>query len=300
MSESTTGPIGSAVAGSGEPSAPPVQSGSPTTEPSSFTRASLLESLPEQIRGEPVFQNLNETNPIPDLANQFLNAQKMIGTKRLPVPDESWTPEQWNDFHSQIGRPDTHDKYTLPKVEGVEWDDTKVSEFREMAYNMGLTDKQFSTVMEKYAGEVTGMQQSASEQMKEQINTGLQNLRNELSQSGKDFNTVLELANEGLVSFGDEGLVVLFNQNAQLANHPSIIKMFASLAEANRESLARDSGVRKIGGNLDAKQAIQEFTEKHKDILFADPSSLSMDKRDERDRLVKKRDELYQIAYKEQ
>lgn len=293
MSEETTGgPIGESGGGSAAVASEPTE-----TTGSPITRDALVGMLPEDIRGEAVFQNLNAENPIPDLANQFLNAQKMTGRHPIEAPQENWGDEQWNAFWGKVGRPETVDGYTVPEVEGVQWDDEKVGAFKEFAFENGLTGKQFEPLLQKYAELTQADRAQADAALAETVEKQLGQLKADLTREGKDYDAVIELANEGLMSFKDESLNQLFHENRVLANHPAIVKMFAQLAEANRESIAKTAGVGRVNTTLDARAAIESFKDKHNDLLMAEPEKLDFHQRDKRDKLLSQLTELYQKAY---
>lgn len=269
-----------------------------SSELTGFTRDALLTHIPENIRNEQVFQNLNAENPLPDLANQFLNAQKMIGANPIQAPQENWGDEQWSAFWDKAGRPETPDKYTLPEVEGVEFDEAQMTEFKDFAHRLGVPDKQFGPLMQKYAETQKAQAEAESAKLKETVTANLNKLRSELANEGKDFDRVVELANEGLRAFEDDSLTELFQQNPSLANHPAIIKTLATIAETNRESLARSAGLQgRITGATDAMQTLQSFEQKHADVIYGEPEKMSWNEREARDRLLKQRSDLYQLAY---
>lgn len=300
--EGNAGPIGGGQQGSGgtQEGAPPSGGSSDSGSPSVMSREALLQGLPEELRGETVFQNLNEENALPDLAKQFVNAQKMIGQERLPAPQENWGDEQWNRFWDKIGRPETPDQYVMPEVEGIQWDEEKTKGFKEFAHKLGIPDKQFGPLMQRYAGEMQEAMEAQQTQLKETVDKQLTALRADLAKEGREFDSVIELANEALLSFEDESLVQLFQENPILANHPSIVKTFASLAEAKRESLARNAGSGKINSPMDARAALQAFEQKHAELIYAEPESLSWNQREQRDRILKDRNDLYMKAYPEE
>ena len=77
----------------------------PATEPSAFdftsedTYAQFYESLPDNLKAH---ETLKNTKSVHALADQLVNAQSALGTKRLPMPQADWGEEQWNDFYSHL------------------------------------------------------------------------------------------------------------------------------------------------------------------------------------------------------
>lgn len=100
-------------------------------------------SLPEDLRQDP---SLADIQDVPNLAKGFINAQKLIGRDKIPVPGEDAPPEEWDRVFNRLGRPATPEEYsvempeTLP--EGFQLDDELQKGFLEKAHKLGLTAKQ--------------------------------------------------------------------------------------------------------------------------------------------------------------
>ena len=52
-----------------------------------------------------------------DLAKSWVNAQKLIGKEKIPLPGEKATKEDWDVVFSRLGRPEKPEGYTLPEIE---------------------------------------------------------------------------------------------------------------------------------------------------------------------------------------
>ena len=89
-----------------------------------------------------------------DVVKAHIEAERLIGSKRLPAPDQNWKPEQWDALYAELGRPASADKYTLPEVklpDGLKLDDD-VKVVRELAHKMGLNQRQAGMLLEAYMG----------------------------------------------------------------------------------------------------------------------------------------------------
>ena len=95
---------------------------------------------------------LLQTKDFSSLADQFINAQKTIGRKRLEAPSDEWTDENWNDFYGKL-RPE-NDEYAIPEevklpaefpdgTQVPEFADETIQELVDFAGEMGLTQRQF-------------------------------------------------------------------------------------------------------------------------------------------------------------
>jgi hypothetical protein len=112
---------------------------------------SLLESLPEQLRENETIKN---TKSIESLADQLINAQSALGTKRIEQPKEDWGDEEWDKFYDNIRPKD--DTYRIPEVtiEGAEavpeLTDESQDELVQFAGEMGLSQRQFNQLYQRY------------------------------------------------------------------------------------------------------------------------------------------------------
>ena len=104
---------------------------------------SFLDTLPEDLRGEPSLRNFNDVGA---LAKSYTHAQRMIGGDKIGKPSQSWTDDQWTEHHIHSGRPDTSDGYEF-RLDGQLADST-LEGFRDSAFKAGLSGKQAQTVAE--------------------------------------------------------------------------------------------------------------------------------------------------------
>lgn len=199
-----------------------------------------LDMVPEALRGEPA---LASYKTIPALAKSLVESQKLIGAKRIAIPGEKASPAEWDSFYNSIGRPDSHDKYELPKVEvdpSLKPDDTKLAEVRKLFHTAGLTTKQASMVMEYYMksmdSQVKG-QRSASEQSATQAITQLR------ESWGDKYDANVEIANSVLRKFGDEGgELAKYLETSGMGNNTALIKMLYKIGTGMLDDHQRQGG----------------------------------------------------------
>jgi len=104
--------------------------------------ADFLNSFNEDLRSNPVLQNVKDNN---DLANQLINANKLIG-KKSSEPSEG-TDEDYDKFYDQMGRPKTPDDYEFEKVEGIERTDEQIAQMKAIIHKAGLAPRQAKELM---------------------------------------------------------------------------------------------------------------------------------------------------------
>lgn len=300
MSDEPASPVlGSVTPADPAPVATPAD---PSSTPGSLTeinREAFLGLVPEDIRSEKVFQNINEANPIEDLSRQFLHSQKLIGVNRMPEPQADWTDDQWGDLYSKIGRPDTPGDYSLPEIpEGFTLDEEAIGGFREAAHGVGVTSKQFEKMMEYYAQYEVGKATNANAAQEEAIQAELVKLQAEW---GDDYQNNLGEAERALQSIGDEELTEFITKNPQVGNNPSIIKLFHRLGRDTQEHALKvgdSTNPAIIKSTEQAKAALIKF-ESDNAALLSKRGDISAADRAQIDRLAKRRTELYKLAYPE-
>lgn len=200
--------------------------------------AAFLNALPEDIRGESVFKDIPD---VPTLGKNYLNAQRLIGTKRLPVPEKSWTEAQWNEFYAQTGRPELPEKYSVPEIKmepGLELDGEKLTKVKTHFHRLGLSDSQARGVMEYY---MNTMNEGAKAQSTSQM-TAVAGAQAALKQEwGDKYDANIDLAKAVVRKFGDEQFMQ-YIEGSGMGNNPQLIKMLAKVGGMIVEDTSKGGG----------------------------------------------------------
>lgn len=95
--------------------------------------------------------NFNKYKTIKAFAEGHEALISKLGTS-VNIPNETSTKEQWDDFYNKLGRPEAADKYEFEDKlpEGLEIDEKLDTDYRELAYEIGLTSKQAQKLREFY------------------------------------------------------------------------------------------------------------------------------------------------------
>lgn len=93
------------------------------------------DSLPEDLKADPSLSTLKDVGA---LAKSYVEIRKTVGKDGVRVPKEDAPPEEWAKFHQALGVPETPDKYELPEIEGIQFNEKEVSEFKSLAHKLGL------------------------------------------------------------------------------------------------------------------------------------------------------------------
>lgn len=126
----------------------------PTAEPVSFIgedgnfTPNWREGLDEDIRNDACFNKYKDFN---SLAKGLAHANRMIGKDKTAIPDDTFTEDQWNDFHKAGGRPDSAVDYNLVRPDDFPeelFDVKAVSSAQELFFKLGISQSQAQGLLE--------------------------------------------------------------------------------------------------------------------------------------------------------
>ena len=122
----------------------------PATESTgtSTTDIDWKSTLSDDLKNSGSIQSLNT---VEDVVKKLVNAEAMIGKDRVILPGKDATPEQWNEFHTKMGRPETIDGYDFSQTE-TEVSEDSTKQVRDLAFQLGL-DKKGGAVLHNALGE---------------------------------------------------------------------------------------------------------------------------------------------------
>lgn len=229
--------------------------------------ATWRDTLPDEFKNEPMLQNIPD---IPTLTKNYVNAQRLIGTKRLPMPEQGWDQKKWDEFYAQVGRPETFDKYGLPEVKDLppelKFDDNAMTEARKAAHSLGLTDRQFKGMMELYMKNQGSTVSGAKKALEDQHNAGLLALKNEW---GEKFDGELGIAKSVIQKFGGENSELMqYLDQSGMGSNVQLIKLLNVVGKAMLEDTSR-GGEGGAGLQIgDKGRALQEIATLKQDQAF--------------------------------
>jgi len=188
------------------------------------------EALPEDVRSHPSLETLES---VESLAKSWVNAQKLIGKEKLPIPSGADDKEGWNTVFSRLGRPETAEAYEISK-EGipseVPVDENFLKNFKTAAHTLGLNSTQvqglFNWWVEAEKGIIT--------QMHETDQTDKTTAETALRQKwGKAYDQNVKFASTLITKFGGEFANDLLG--SPFANDTKVIQFLASVGKAMSE-----------------------------------------------------------------
>ena len=151
-----------------------VEAGNPVESPSVSAvpgTVSQQETQPSWIEGvqDPSIRSWAETKGLQNgsfenVLGSYHNLEKMVGAEKagrtITLLGDDAPPEAVNEFYTKLGRPETPDKYSVQAPDGA--DTTRLDMMRNMAHELGLSDKQFAGLAEADAQYIDTVTQEVS------------------------------------------------------------------------------------------------------------------------------------------
>ena len=244
-----------------------VTGGQPAAQPAATT---WVDTLPQELRGNPSlaqFQGKTWEEVGPTIAKSYVETKSMIGADKMLKPSEKWGEKEYGDFYSQLGRPETPDKYSMPDVkmpEGLKMDEAKIAERKAIYHKAGLSDKQAKALIE---ADLTFVK-SSYEADQQSTQSAKLSAESSLKQEwGDKFQANIELARSVVAKFGDEQFTRYIEESG-LGNDPRLIKMLAKAGQGLMEDRATGKGTTEISPS--AAHALAELTQLKGDKEFMD------------------------------
>ena len=221
-----------------------------------FFSENWKDSLPEDLRNEPCLDNVKN---FATLTKSFVNAQKMIGKNKIALPGENASQEELNAFYTALGRPESADAYKHDGVElpeGITLDDAAVKEFREFAFQNGISQDVFEKALAFDVMRVQKAQAAALAAHNREYDETLAKLK---EQYGDDLPARIAQVDKALTTFGIKKIFV----EKGLTNNYEIFEALGNIGARISES------------KLKAGDVPQQFkTPKQQiDEIYADPQN---------------------------
>ncbi len=103
--------------------------------------------IPEDMRADKVFDTFTDVGGGLKMLGSL---QGMIGKKGVIVPGEASPDHEWDNFHREMGRPDTKDLYEMKIADDLAevYDENLVADARDMFYKLGFDQKKVDALWE--------------------------------------------------------------------------------------------------------------------------------------------------------
>jgi hypothetical protein len=194
----------------------------------------FLNMIPEELRDHP---SLNPIRDVGNLARSYVNAQRLIGADKLPMPMNP-TDEDLDNIYGRLGRPETPEGYEVTADGNIVTEEI-ANDFKGVAHQLRLTPDQASGILEYYKsmseGSVAKMQHSEQEYQ--------QQVQTELKQEwGEAYESKIQSAANAFQEFSSpEVLEMQLADGTKVGNHPDFIKAFANIASFRHSVTSEDT-----------------------------------------------------------
>jgi hypothetical protein len=255
-------------------------------------QASWKDGLSDDWKLNP---SLTTINSIEDMAKSYVNAQGLIGKKGVIIPGEGASEEDWNKFHTDMGRPQEADAYEAPQItdapEGFEVSQDEIQNMKKLAFEMGLSPKNASKMIQNYIDGEKNVFSTQQQQNNEKVESAKKALHD---QFGDKYEHNLKVAKGVLQKFADHDVYEGITGDAMLGDNPYLIRLLAKLGN----SLLDDQSI--MEGSANTFVDLQTNAKSELEKLEADPEVWRVlnDAGDiGHDHMVQRRNELYKKAY---
>lgn len=217
-----------------------------------FDGPAWLTDMPEDLRDN---ASLRKFKDVQNLAQSYLNAERLIGRDKIPVPK---TDEEFLVAARRMGAPEKAEDYGLSAdifpeqlheqaQADVEW-------FSNLAVELGLTKNQATKLMSQYAERMQEGFKAQAANDEYQMAIARQELTREF---GVDTDRQLMLANRTMTTFMSPDLQAKII-NSGLGNDPELIKLLAALGSERLEEIGIDKNGSPVVNMNDLKDAISK------------------------------------------
>ena len=239
--------------------------------------------IPEELREHP---SLSPIKDVGNLARSYVNAQRLIGSDKVPLPKNP-TEEDLDNIYSKLGRPETPQGYELP-VDGNVITEEVAAQYADIAHNLRLTPQQAQGVLDYYKSTVQQTSEGLAEQAEQQAEQTTAELQKEWGQA---FEQKVTAAKEIVDQFaGPELLQMKLEDGTLIGNHPTFIKAFAAMGDFKSTVTSEDT----VSDNATNRAYTPQMAQQEVDAIMSDKTHAYWNRKDPigRQRAVERMQEL--------
>ena len=249
--------------------------------------------VPEEMRADKVYDTFSDVGGSLKMLGSL---QGMIGKKGVIVPGEASTPTEWDNFHREMGRPDTKDLFQMKVADDLTeiYDENLVTEAREMFFELGFDQKKVDALWAFEEKRIRAAQKAVQEaEAKATLD-----MENFYKEEYKDDWPIMQQRANRIISENTDSQEEQQALVDIIGNNPIVGKFLGTISKKFQEhkiitESEQVSGMMPSEALTEAKkiEAMPGF------LLPDDKGQLLRDtNRPEYDRLEKERDRLYHIA----
>lgn len=255
-------------------------------------------SLPENLRGEKVFESIKGKDlaeALPNLAQQFVHAQKMVGADKIVIPGKDATPEQVAEYRKKLGVPEKPEDYALALPEGLTEDKVDkqfVDTWRKRLHAQGVPKAAAEAIIKDYLADNVAKNAADTKAAEDQAKAWQLEMKTKF---GSKYDETVNMAQHALEHFKDEKLIEWL-ESTGAGNHPAVVEFFSKVGKlVSDDRVARGGSGSSTGAPRTpaaAQAALNEFhqnSDKMKALFEKDHPN--------HEAVVKERADLFRAAY---
>lgn len=248
----------------------------------------FMEMIPEELREHP---SLAPIKDVGNLARSYVNAQRLIGSDKVPLPANP-TDEDLDNIYSKLGRPEEASGYEIA-TDGNIITEEVASAYADVAHKLRLTPEQANGILEYYKGSIGQTEEQMQQFAEQQAEETTAELRREW---GRAFEDKVALARDVVDQFaGSEILQMRLEDGTMIGNHPAFIKAFAAMGDFKSTVTSEDT----ISDGAVNRQFTPVQAQAEVDAMMNDKSHAYWDRKNPvaRDRAVQRMQELMAMIH---
>ena len=228
---------------------PVEESGSQEAAPVSF-----IATLPEELRHEPSQKNFTDVG---QLAKSHVHAQRMIGADKIALPGHGSNDDDWMPIFQKLGAPVNADGY---EITNSDLDTDTMQGCKAMAAEKGIIPRHAQNVIDWIQQDVAEGEklfEARQEQVSQQYEDDLR------QEFGRAYEDKLQRASAAGKAMGIAPEVwdnIILDNGLPLGDHPTIIKLFANLADQLGEDTLEGATTEMVMTPQEASRKIAELT----------------------------------------
>lgn len=207
-----------------------------------YVEEGWLKGVEETLAQDPSIQSIQDMN---NLVKSYVNAQKLIGRDKIPVPDEHASDEDWQGIYDKLGRP-KRENYKVSFGEDEYGEDFQKG-FMDVAHQNGLLPHQAQKVFDYWNSQIKEANDLHTNESTARANEEQGKLRAEW---GAGYDKELETAKVALRQFASDDQINYLRESG-LGNDPQLIRLFNAIGKSLNEDTFNRATTQHLGMTKD-------------------------------------------------
>lgn len=188
------------------------------------TTSDWRSQLPQELQED---ASIKKYTSVDALARAYINAQRHLGSEKIPLPGKHATPEDWKNVFHKLGLPEAPDKYEVKFKEGVSLSEEFSKTFKEQAYQAGVLPQQAQALADWFSEMNLKSEELIANERTNQFKKEQESLQKEW---GQGYNVKIARAMKLLEDHGGKELIDHLN-TVGFGADSKVVKFLATLGD---------------------------------------------------------------------